>query len=77
MCVGLNYKDHCLEQNLPIPEEPVIFSKFPSAIIGNFGYVVKQLLNSGFVELLVLIGLIYTLCLVSYMTIFLLITKIF
>uniref|UniRef100_A0A672TGS1 Fumarylacetoacetate hydrolase domain-containing protein 2-like n=1 Tax=Sinocyclocheilus grahami TaxID=75366 RepID=A0A672TGS1_SINGR len=26
VCVGMNYKDHCLEQNAPIPEEPIIFS---------------------------------------------------
>ncbi|XP_036383477.1 fumarylacetoacetate hydrolase domain-containing protein 2A [Megalops cyprinoides] len=36
VCVGMNYRDHCLEQNAPIPEEPIIFSKFPSAITGPF-----------------------------------------
>jgi 2-keto-4-pentenoate hydratase/2-oxohepta-3-ene-1,7-dioic acid hydratase in catechol pathway len=25
LCVGMNYVDHCTEQNLPIPKEPVIF----------------------------------------------------
>ena len=35
VCIGLNYKDHCAEQNLPLPEEPVVFSKFPSAIAAN------------------------------------------
>jgi hypothetical protein len=30
----LNYSDHCAEQNLPEPEEPLIFSKGPNAIIG-------------------------------------------
>jgi len=25
LCVGMNYVDHCTEQNLPIPVEPVIF----------------------------------------------------
>ncbi|XP_069070525.1 oxaloacetate tautomerase fahd2, mitochondrial isoform X2 [Pleurodeles waltl] len=34
ICVGMNYVDHCLEQNVAIPKEPVIFSKFPSSIIG-------------------------------------------
>uniref|UniRef100_A0A671PSP6 Fumarylacetoacetate hydrolase domain containing 2A n=1 Tax=Sinocyclocheilus anshuiensis TaxID=1608454 RepID=A0A671PSP6_9TELE len=34
VCVGMNYKGHCLEQNAPIPEEPIIFSKFPSTITG-------------------------------------------
>ncbi|TSO88088.1 Fumarylacetoacetate hydrolase domain-containing protein 2 [Bagarius yarrelli] len=36
VCVGLNYRDHCLEQNAPIPTEPIIFSKFPSAITGPY-----------------------------------------
>ena len=35
ICVGLNYADHCSEQNIPVPKEPVIFSKFPSCIIGT------------------------------------------
>lgn len=34
LCVGMNYKDHCEEQGAPVPEEPVIFSKFNSAVIG-------------------------------------------
>ncbi|XP_056004353.1 fumarylacetoacetate hydrolase domain-containing protein 2-like isoform X2 [Ostrea edulis] len=34
LCVGMNYKDHCEEQNAPVPVEPVIFNKFPSCIIG-------------------------------------------
>lgn len=36
VCAGMNYKDHCLEQGAPIPEEPIFFSKFPSSIIGPF-----------------------------------------
>lgn len=32
LCVGMNYIDHCLEQNAPVPVEPVIFNKFPSNI---------------------------------------------
>jgi len=32
ICVGMNYVDHCAEQNVPIPKEPIIFSKFASAI---------------------------------------------
>ncbi|XP_028158656.1 fumarylacetoacetate hydrolase domain-containing protein 2 isoform X1 [Ostrinia furnacalis] len=32
--VGLNYLDHCKEQNLTPPEVPMIFSKFSSVIIG-------------------------------------------
>ncbi|KAF7694926.1 fumarylacetoacetate hydrolase domain-containing protein 2A isoform X1 [Silurus meridionalis] len=36
VCVGMNYRDHCLEQNAPIPTEPIIFSKFPSSITGPY-----------------------------------------
>jgi 2-keto-4-pentenoate hydratase/2-oxohepta-3-ene-1,7-dioic acid hydratase in catechol pathway len=32
--VGLNYRDHCEENNLPPPPSPVTFSKYPSAVIG-------------------------------------------
>ena len=32
--IGLNFKDHAEEQNLPIPTEPIIFSKFTSCITG-------------------------------------------
>jgi 2-keto-4-pentenoate hydratase/2-oxohepta-3-ene-1,7-dioic acid hydratase in catechol pathway len=32
ICIGMNYVDHCTEQNYPIPTEPIIFSKFNSAI---------------------------------------------
>lgn len=35
VCVGLNYRDHAIESNMPIPKEPVLFSKFPSALIGS------------------------------------------
>ena len=32
--IGLNFKDHAAEQNLPIPKEPIIFSKFTNCIVG-------------------------------------------
>ena len=32
--IGLNFKDHAEEQNLPIPKEPIIFSKFTSCSVG-------------------------------------------
>ena len=35
ICVGLNYRDHCEEQDKPIPKEPVIFNKFPSTVIAH------------------------------------------
>nr|XP_015197459.1 PREDICTED: fumarylacetoacetate hydrolase domain-containing protein 2A [Lepisosteus oculatus] len=39
VCVGMNYRDHCLEQRAPVPTEPIIFSKFPSAIVGPYDNV--------------------------------------
>src|SRR3989338_4896507 len=35
IAVGLNYKDHAKELNLPIPQEPILFLKPPSGIIGD------------------------------------------
>ncbi len=34
ICIGQNYRDHCLEQNQPFPEWPIIFAKFQTALIG-------------------------------------------
>lgn len=33
ICIGLNYRDHAAESNMPIPESPVVFSKFSTAVI--------------------------------------------
>jgi len=35
ICVGLNYRDHARELGMKIPDEPVIFLKPPSAVIGH------------------------------------------
>ncbi|XP_067388403.1 oxaloacetate tautomerase fahd2, mitochondrial-like [Emydura macquarii macquarii] len=40
ICVGMNYADHCLEQNVKVPEEPIIFSKFASSIIGPYDEII-------------------------------------
>ena len=40
ICIGMNYIDHCTEQNIPVPKEPVIFSKFSSAITDPDGAVI-------------------------------------
>ncbi|MCG5237922.1 fumarylacetoacetate hydrolase family protein [Xanthobacter oligotrophicus] len=34
IAVGLNYADHAAEANMPLPSEPVIFSKATSCIVG-------------------------------------------
>ncbi|XP_033208093.1 fumarylacetoacetate hydrolase domain-containing protein 2A [Belonocnema kinseyi] len=33
-CIGLNYADHAKETGEALPERPMVFSKFPSIIIG-------------------------------------------
>ena len=35
ICVGLNYHDHAKELNMETPDEPLIFMKPPSAVIGH------------------------------------------
>jgi len=35
VCVGLNYRDHAEELNMALPEEPVLFLKPPTTVIGN------------------------------------------
>jgi len=40
VCVGANYRDHAAEMSRPIPEEPLLFLKPPSALIGPFDSIV-------------------------------------
>ncbi|MCI0641301.1 MAG: fumarylacetoacetate hydrolase family protein [Gemmataceae bacterium] len=35
VCIGLNYKDHAAESGAPIPKEPILFSKYPTALVGH------------------------------------------
>jgi len=41
ICLGLNYRDHAAEQNAPIPDEPIIFLKPHTTIIGPKEKIVK------------------------------------
>ncbi|MGQ9530818.1 MAG: fumarylacetoacetate hydrolase family protein [Candidatus Bathycorpusculaceae bacterium] len=41
ICLGLNYKDHAAEQNAPIPDEPIIFLKPHTTVIGPNEKIVK------------------------------------
>jgi 2-keto-4-pentenoate hydratase/2-oxohepta-3-ene-1,7-dioic acid hydratase in catechol pathway len=34
VCVGLNYRDHAEEQGAELPTEPLLFAKWPNALIG-------------------------------------------
>lgn len=33
--IGLNYRDHAIETESPIPETPIVFAKYPTAVIGH------------------------------------------
>ena len=34
LCIGLNYSDHAAETGLPVPSEPILFTKSPNALVG-------------------------------------------
>jgi len=43
ICVGLNYADHAAESNLPVPAEPILFTKTVSSLVGcNDAVVLPQ-----------------------------------
>ena len=35
ICIGLNYRDHAAESGVPVPPEPILFSKYPTSLIGH------------------------------------------
>lgn len=41
ICLGLNYRDHAAEQNATIPDEPIIFIKPHTTIIGPNEKIIK------------------------------------
>ncbi|WP_055711338.1 fumarylacetoacetate hydrolase family protein [Streptomyces torulosus] len=34
LCIGLNYRDHAAESGMPVPDEPILFTKSPNTLIG-------------------------------------------
>jgi len=59
ICIGLNFRDHAIETNAPIPNEPIVFFKATSAICGPNDDVVipKNSVKTDWeVELAVVIG---------------------
>jgi len=34
VCVGMNYRDHAAEAGMEVPEQPVLFAKWPNGLIG-------------------------------------------
>ena len=41
IAIGLNYSDHAKEANLPVPAEPIVFSKATSCISGPYDNVIQ------------------------------------
>jgi 2-keto-4-pentenoate hydratase/2-oxohepta-3-ene-1,7-dioic acid hydratase in catechol pathway len=59
ICIGLNYADHAEESGNPIPPEPVVFCKFPSAVRADGDQIVLPKVSSKVdyeAELVVVIG---------------------
>ncbi len=59
ICIGLNYRDHCAEQNKPIPTSPIIFAKYNNTIIGSGDPIITPPLTEALdyeTELAVVIG---------------------
>jgi 2-keto-4-pentenoate hydratase/2-oxohepta-3-ene-1,7-dioic acid hydratase in catechol pathway len=59
ICIGLNYRDHAAESGVPPPNEPVLFSKYPTALIGQGASIVLPKVSQEVdyeAELVVVIG---------------------
>jgi 2-keto-4-pentenoate hydratase/2-oxohepta-3-ene-1,7-dioic acid hydratase in catechol pathway len=57
ICVGLNYRKHAEESNMPIPEYPILFNKFANTIAAD-GDVVPLPFNSTQVDYEAELGII-------------------
>ncbi|HKI16555.1 MAG TPA: fumarylacetoacetate hydrolase family protein [Isosphaeraceae bacterium] len=59
ICIGLNYRDHAAESGVPAPDEPVLFSKYPTALIGHKDQIILPRVSQEVdyeAELVVVIG---------------------
>ena len=59
LCIGLNYLDHAIETGAQPPTEPIVFSKFNTALVGHGGPIVLPAASSQVdyeAELVVVIG---------------------
>lgn len=46
LCIGLNYQDHCEEQNKEPPKQPMFFSKFNNTLVGPRGNVIAHQISN-------------------------------
>lgn len=59
VALGLNYRDHAAELKMKLPEEPLLFSKAPTAVCGPYDPIVYPTVTNQLdyeVELAVIIG---------------------
>lgn len=59
LCIGLNYRDHAIETQAPIPDEPIVFCKMPTSMIGPGAPIVLPKVSSEVdyeAELVVVVG---------------------
>lgn len=62
VAIGLNYRDHCEEQNIVVerlPKDPIIFNKFPSTIVTHKSEVIHPSITDSLdyeAELAIIIG---------------------
>jgi len=59
VCIGLNYRDHAAESGAPIPKDPVLFSKYATALIGHGAAIVLPPVSSEVdfeAELVIVVG---------------------
>jgi 2-keto-4-pentenoate hydratase/2-oxohepta-3-ene-1,7-dioic acid hydratase in catechol pathway len=58
LAVGLNYIDHCKEANLPVPPEPVLFTKWSTSVCGPFDDLAWPAMLNGEVDYEVELGVV-------------------
>ena len=59
VCLGLNYRDHAIESGMEIPPEPVLFSKYPSTLVGQGAEIVLPAVSTQVdyeAELVIVVG---------------------
>jgi 2-keto-4-pentenoate hydratase/2-oxohepta-3-ene-1,7-dioic acid hydratase in catechol pathway len=59
ICLGLNYRDHAAESGAPIPKEPILFSKYPTSLVGDGDNIVLPSVSSEVdyeAELVIVVG---------------------
>jgi 2-keto-4-pentenoate hydratase/2-oxohepta-3-ene-1,7-dioic acid hydratase in catechol pathway len=59
ICLGLNYRDHAAESGVPLPKDPILFSKYSTALIGQGDAIVLPAISQEVdyeAELVIVVG---------------------